>query len=56
MPTTNEEIKKKIEELRKRAKHPMSKEKELCPSCGQDSLIHEGGCVYCRNCGWGKCG
>ena len=25
-----------------------------CPECGQ-SLIFEGGCVICKNCGWSKC-
>jgi len=26
-----------------------------CPDCGA-RLIHESGCVYCRVCGWGRCG
>ena len=26
-----------------------------CPECGV-LVEHEGGCVSCRNCGWGKCG
>lgn len=25
-----------------------------CPECGE-SLIHEGGCDICKNCGWSKC-
>lgn len=25
-----------------------------CPDCGE-SLIHDGGCVTCTNCGWSKC-
>ena len=25
-----------------------------CPECGA-SIIHEGGCVQCKNCGWSKC-
>jgi uncharacterized protein with PIN domain len=27
-----------------------------CPSCGQETLIHEDGCMHCRSCGWGACG
>ena len=27
---------------------------ELCPECGAP-LIHEGGCVSCKNCSWSKC-
>lgn len=26
----------------------------ICPECGA-SIIHEGGCVQCKNCGWSKC-
>ena len=25
-----------------------------CPECGA-SLLFEGGCVCCKNCGWSKC-
>lgn len=28
---------------------------EPCPSCGA-SIVHEGGCVICLECGWSKCG
>ena len=27
-----------------------------CPSCGQNTLIHEDGCKLCRSCGWSACG
>ena len=27
----------------------------FCPECGA-KLEHEGGCVMCRQCGYGKCG
>ena len=27
-----------------------------CPSCGQETLIHEDGCKHCRSCGWSACG
>ena len=27
-----------------------------CPYCGQETLIHEDGCMHCRSCGWSACG
>ncbi|MEQ9064091.1 MAG: adenosylcobalamin-dependent ribonucleoside-diphosphate reductase [Vicingaceae bacterium] len=30
-------------------------EKELCDSCGEDSLVYEEGCLNCKNCGHSKC-
>jgi ribonucleoside-diphosphate reductase alpha chain len=27
-----------------------------CPDCGKKTLIPEGKCVTCTNCGWSKCG
>ena len=27
-----------------------------CPSCGQETLIHEDGCMHCRSYGWSACG
>ena len=29
---------------------------ELCPSCGEKSLIYQEGCLICKECGNGKCG
>lgn len=29
--------------------------KYKCPECGSE-LVHEGGCVSCKICGWSKCG
>ena len=29
--------------------------KATCPECGGE-LLHEGGCITCRNCGYSKCG
>jgi ribonucleoside-diphosphate reductase alpha chain len=29
--------------------------KRPCPSCGKHTLIPEGKCVTCSNCGWSKC-
>ena len=29
--------------------------KRPCPSCGKKTLIPEGKCVTCSNCGWSKC-
>lgn len=30
-------------------------ESDLCPSCGQASLIHKEGCYGCDNCGFSRC-
>ncbi len=30
-------------------------ELEECPSCHEKTLIHEGGCISCPNCGWSRC-
>ena len=27
-----------------------------CPMCEQLTLVHEGGCEHCTNCGWSACG
>lgn len=27
----------------------------VCENCGT-KLAHEGGCLFCYNCGWSKCG
>ena len=27
-----------------------------CPNCGQETLIHEDGCMHCKSCGWSACG
>ena len=50
---------------RKRFPHMYGDEKEIqqdhregysiCPSCGQETLIHEDGCKHCRSCGWSAC-
>ena len=29
--------------------------KRVCPECGKKTLIPEGKCVTCSNCGWSKC-
>ena len=28
----------------------------VCPSCGLETLRHDGSCVMCENCSWSKCG
>ena len=28
----------------------------VCPSCGQETLRHDGSCTMCENCGYSKCG
>jgi ribonucleoside-diphosphate reductase alpha chain len=30
--------------------------KEVCESCGENSLVYEEGCLNCKNCGHSKCG
>ena len=29
---------------------------DICPNCGQKTLIHESGCVKCTSCAWSACG
>jgi ribonucleoside-diphosphate reductase alpha chain len=29
---------------------------QLCPVCGQESLVFQEGCLHCTNCGHSKCG
>lgn len=41
--------------VEKRNYIPTSGETHQCPECGKP-VEHEGGCVICRYCGWGKCG
>lgn len=33
----------------------ISAEGGACPECGEKEVVHEGGCLTCRNCGWSKC-
>ena len=28
---------------------------EICPECGQKGIVHEGGCMCCKACGYSKC-
>lgn len=46
-----------IEEEIAPSKEPVTKinSVEQCPECGAE-LIHENGCVSCKNCGYSKCG
>lgn len=34
---------------------PSSNSLTVCPECGEETLIFEGGCVSCPSCGWTKC-
>jgi ribonucleoside-diphosphate reductase alpha chain len=29
---------------------------QVCPSCGQETLVYQEGCLHCTNCGHSKCG
>lgn len=29
---------------------------QVCPSCGQKSLVYQEGCLTCNNCGYSRCG
>lgn len=35
--------------------HGKSVERDICPECGQATLIHEEGCRHCTSCGYSKC-
>ncbi len=28
---------------------------EVCPDCGQKTVVYSSGCKHCTNCGWSKC-
>lgn len=28
---------------------------DICPECGQKAIVHEGGCMCCKACGYSKC-
>jgi ribonucleoside-diphosphate reductase alpha chain len=53
-----------VEKLQEKTKKLSEKEKEdedaekisqgICPECGEP-LVHEGGCIVCKSCGWSKC-
>jgi len=29
---------------------------DVCPECGQHTIVFEEGCKSCKSCGWSKCG
>ncbi len=29
---------------------------QICPNCGQESLVYQEGCLICKNCGASRCG
>ena len=29
---------------------------QLCPKCGEPTLVYEEGCLHCTNCGYSRCG
>lgn len=50
-----QEGKKPVKKIPKpKAVATVTKEKVLCPDCGEP-LVFEGGCNICKSCGWSKC-
>ena len=33
-----------------------TKTKDKCPSCGQETMAYQNGCLTCMSCGYSKCG
>ena len=33
-----------------------TKSKGKCPSCGQENMAYQNGCLTCMSCGYSKCG
>jgi len=29
---------------------------QICPSCGNETLVYQEGCLHCTNCGYSRCG
>ena len=45
-----------VERALKRYIHNGEAAAELCPNCGQDTLVYQEGCLICTNCGTSRCG
>lgn len=45
-------VPKAVIELQKKGWVP---KQGACPDCGGSNLIHEEGCIKCRDCGWTEC-
>ncbi|MBS3784437.1 MAG: ribonucleotide-diphosphate reductase subunit alpha, partial [Anaerolineae bacterium] len=43
------------EKTRGREQLPLFPEGDLCPECGQASLVFEEGCRHCYSCGYSEC-
>ena len=41
--------------IEKECKPVSSVDGGICPECGQLEVVHEAGCLTCKNCGWSKC-
>lgn len=35
--------------------HTQEHRGDICPNCGQHTLIHQARCAYCPACGYDKC-
>jgi ribonucleoside-diphosphate reductase alpha chain len=44
-----------VEGAKKSEQLPLFPEGDLCPECGQASLVFEEGCRHCYNCGYSEC-
>ncbi|MBB3186499.1 adenosylcobalamin-dependent ribonucleoside-diphosphate reductase [Microbacter margulisiae] len=42
--------------LKKYIPDGMTAEGKKCPSCGQETLIYQEGCLTCQSCGYSRCG
>lgn len=42
--------------LKKYLPNGMAAKGQVCPNCGQETLVYQEGCLICTNCGTSKCG
>lgn len=50
-------IKEKIQQMSLETSIPplLGKQKDICPSCGEGTLVYEEGCKKCYSCGYSEC-
>lgn len=54
-PISNGRINNNVQHLAANTKQPMLQIGDLCPDCGQATLINEEGCRKCYSCGYSEC-